>query len=152
MKAVRNPTDFWSGLVFLAIGTTFLVIGQRYQFGTPLRMGPSFFPIVLSSLLLLLGSITLIRSFIQPGEAISRFAIKGMLVIVAGAVAFGVLAREAGIVPAVLAMTVITAYGSVKFKWKTAIIMAICLAAFCSLVFVYALGLPMPYFGEWFGE
>ena len=37
-----------------------------------------------------------------------------------------------------------------RFEWK-ATLLALVLVAFCALVFVKGLGLPMPLFGSWFG-
>ena len=150
MKAIRNSADFWSGLLFLAAGFAFLWIARNYSFGTPLRMGPSFFPVVLSVILALIDIATIVRSLTTPGEPIEAFTIKGMIAITLGAILFGALLHGAGLVIAVCIITLVTAYASVKFQWRTALLMAAVLAIFCCLVFVYGLGLPMPIFGFWF--
>ncbi len=151
MKAVRNSADFWSGLLFFATGLAFLWIARNYAFGTPLRMGPSFFPVVLSVILALIGIATIVRSLTVPGEPVEAFTIKGMLAITLGAILFGALLRGAGLVIAVCVITLVTSYASVKFRWRTALLMAATLAVFCCAVFVYGLGLLMPIFGSWFG-
>jgi len=151
MKAIRNPKDFWSGILFLVIGLAFLVVAQDYAFGTARRMGPSFFPTVLSVILAVIGVVTIVRSFLTDGEKIQGFALKGLILITLGSIIFGVVIRGAGMIAGVALITLITAYGSVKFHWRTAIIMAVVLAAFCAVVFVYALGLPIPIIGPWIG-
>lgn len=151
MKAIRNPKDFWSGMLFLVIGLAFLYVSQDYAFGTARRMGPSFFPTALSVILSLIGVATIIRSFLEDGEKIQGFALKGLIMITVGSIVFGIVVRGAGIVAGVALITLITAYASVKFHWRTAIIMAVVLAAFCAVVFVYALGLPIPIIGPWIG-
>jgi hypothetical protein len=50
----------------------------------------------------------------------------------------------------VSAITLVSAYASVKFTWKQGAIMALVLSAFCAVVFVYGLGVPMPILGNWF--
>ena len=48
-------TDLLSGLLFAALGAGALYISWRYPAGTAARMGPGYFPHLVSSLLVLLG-------------------------------------------------------------------------------------------------
>jgi hypothetical protein len=57
MAAVRNPKDFWSGLLFIGIGAAAIVLGSKYTIGSAARMGPGSFPRALGILLIVLGSI-----------------------------------------------------------------------------------------------
>jgi len=148
--SVRDPADFWSGLLFLACALAFLWIGRNYDFGSPLRMGPSFFPVVLSVVLATIGLAALVRSFVVVGEPIGGFTVKGLLLVTLGTLLFALLIERAGVVVAVSAITLVSAYASVKFTWKQGITMALLLSAFCALVFVYGLGVPMPILGSWF--
>ena len=52
---IRSQIDFWSGLLFVAIGVTAVVLAQEYGFGTSARMGPGYFPPCSAGLLALLG-------------------------------------------------------------------------------------------------
>jgi len=148
--SVRNPADFWSGLLFLTCALAFLWMARNYDFGSPLRMGPSFFPVVLSTVLSMIGLVALLRSFVVAGESIGGFAVKGLLLVTFGTLLFAVLIERAGIVVAVSAITLVSAYASVKFTWRQGVIMALLLSGFCALVFVYGLGVPMPVLGSWF--
>ena len=51
---VRNPKDFFTGLIFIAFGIGFLLIAQHYPLGSARRMGPAYFPTILSVVLILL--------------------------------------------------------------------------------------------------
>jgi len=44
------------------------------------------------------------------------------------------------------------AYASTRFRWGYALLLAFGLAAFCALLFIKALGLPIPMIGPWFGH
>ena len=66
-------------------------------------------------------------------------------------VLFGVLLRGAGLAVAVPVLVLVTAAASVYFRWRTAFILAAGLAVFTALLFVKALGLPIPVFGPWLG-
>ena len=50
-----DSKDFWSGVMLIAIGAAAVVIGRDYPFGTALRMGAGFFPLVLGAVLVLFG-------------------------------------------------------------------------------------------------
>lgn len=149
---VRNPADFWTGLLFLTSALGFLWVARNYDFGSPLRMGPSFFPVVLSTVLALIGLLTFARSFAVPGEPIGAMAIKGLVLVTIGTLLFAALIERAGVIAAVSATTLVSAYASIKFTWKQGVIMALLLSSFCMLVFVYGLGVPMPILGSWFTD
>jgi hypothetical protein len=148
---IRNPKDFWSGVIFIIIGLAAVIIGRDYPMGTAGRMGPAYFPTILGGLLALIGLISVIRAFIRPGEAIEKFAVKEAFMVLLAVVLFGVLVRGAGLAPAVVVLVLLSGYASPDFKWKPFIIVAIGLAIFSVLVFVKGLGLPMPIFGPWLG-
>ena len=64
---VRDPRDFWSGVIFIIFGLAAIIIGRDYSMGTAGRMGPAYFPTILGGLLTLIGSIGIVRSmFIRP--------------------------------------------------------------------------------------
>ena len=85
---IRNPKDFWAGLMFVAFGLAFVIIAAGspelldrmlggkvvpgYQIGSAVRMGPAYFPVVLGGLLAILGGVVLLRAFAShlKGEAV----------------------------------------------------------------------------------
>ncbi|HYG44796.1 MAG TPA: tripartite tricarboxylate transporter TctB family protein, partial [Bordetella sp.] len=44
---LRNRQDFWSGVMFIALGLGFAWKAASYQMGTAARMGPGYFPFAL---------------------------------------------------------------------------------------------------------
>jgi hypothetical protein len=148
---IRHPKDFWTGIIFLFFGLAAIIIGLDYPMGSAGRMGPAYFPAVLGGLLTLVGAIGVIRSFLRPGEAIGKFHLKELFLILLAVILFGFLMRKAGLVPAVLVLVLLAAYASPKFTWGPNLVLAIGLAAFAVIVFVKLLGLPMPILGPWFG-
>lgn len=78
---IRNPKDFWAGLMFMAFGLAFMIIalgtpefidrlwGEKlipgYQMGSAVRMGPAYFPVVLGGMLAVLGGIIFFRSYVS---------------------------------------------------------------------------------------
>lgn len=150
--AIKNPKDFWTGVIYVAFGGAAFWIARDYGMGTASRMGPGYFPMVLAGLLMLIGAISLVHSFMKPGPPLGGFAVKASVLILGGVVLFGLLISRAGLLIALPTLVLLSAAGSEKFRfeWKAALGL-IALTAFCALVFVKGLGVPMPLLGTWFG-
>lgn len=150
-RFIRHPKDFWSGVMFLLFGMAAVVIGQDYPMGSAGRMGPAYFPVVLGCLLALIGLVIVLRGLWLQGEAVEKFAYRDMFFVLLSVILFGLLVRGAGMAIAVIVLVLVSAFASVKFEWKAALVLAVGASLFCVLVFVKALGLPLPVFGPWFG-
>ena len=148
---IRSPKDFWAGVIYTAIGLAAIVIGRHYGMGSATKMGPAYFPTVLGALLALIGVVSVVRSFLRPGEPIVAFTYRGAALILLATVLFGVIVRGAGIIIAIIVLVMISAYGSIRFRWAPTLALAIGLMAFCVLVFIKGLGIPLPLLGSWFG-
>ena len=148
---IKHPKDFYAGLMYALIGAAAIIIARGYNMGTSVRMGPGYFPTVLGGLLVLVGVISIVRSFTHSGEAIKRFYWKEISLVLGSVVLFGVLVRGLGLVPSLILLVVASAWASEKFQLKTALILAVVTAAFSALVFVKGLGLPFVIFGPWLG-
>ncbi|OWW19791.1 tripartite tricarboxylate transporter TctB family protein [Noviherbaspirillum denitrificans] len=148
---IRDPKDFWSGVIFIIVGLAAVIIGRDYSMGTAGRMGPAYFPTILGGILTLIGLVGVGRSMFKSGEGIGRFAVRENALILVATVLFGVLIRGAGLAVAVVVLVMISGYASVKFKVVPFLAVAVGLAVFAVLVFTIGLGLPMPMFGPWLG-
>jgi hypothetical protein len=59
---IKNPKDFWAGLMFIGTGLFFAIWAMEfYQMGTAVRMGPAYFPTVLGFLCTVLGVIIVLQ-------------------------------------------------------------------------------------------
>ena len=148
---IRGPKDFWSGVIFVVFGLAAVIIGRDYSMGTAGRMGPAYFPTILGGLLTLIGLIGVVRSMIRTGSPIGRFAIREILLVLFSVVVFGLLVRGAGLALSVVLVVVISGFASAKFKLGPYVLLGVGMSVFCVLLFVKALGLPMPMFGPWLG-
>jgi hypothetical protein len=117
--------------------------------GTALKMGPAYFPSILSVLLVLIGIISLVRSVTKPGTPIGSYAFKGLFFVIAATLLFGFIVRRAGLIIALPVLVIISAYASIRFRWPTAIAMATGLTLFSVLIFIIGLGIPLPLLGTW---
>jgi hypothetical protein len=91
------------------------------------------------------------RSFFGEPEPIEAFALKPLLLVLASSLAFGLLVRPAGMLPAAVVVVLIATLAADDMSWIQAALLAFGLAAGCVLLFVYGLGQTLPVFGYWFG-
>jgi hypothetical protein len=149
---IRNPRDFYSGLIFLAVGATFALVARGdpfgilpgYPMGNTSRMGPGYFPFVLATILALLGLLITLMSLRTEGKPVEKFAVRGLFFVLGAVVAFGLLAGKLGIVLSLILLVMIGAFGGAEFRFREVLISAIILSASCVLIFVYGLKLPFP--------
>ena len=55
--AIKSQKDFFSGLLFMAVGIAFAWGATNYSVGTGARMGPGYFPLILGICMAILGGI-----------------------------------------------------------------------------------------------
>lgn len=147
---IRSIKDLLAGLLYIFFGASAILIARDYNMGTAFKMGPAYFPTVLSTLLIAVGAISVLRAFVFPGTPIGAISIKGLLLVTASIVVFGLLVRGAGVAIALPALLFISAAASTKFRWQTTLMIAAGLTLFCVLVFLKGLGIPLPVIGPWF--
>ncbi len=153
MSHVLQKKDFWAGVLYIAFGAAAFWIGRDYPMGTAGRMGAGYFPTVLSVILMLIGLLSAARAFAREGEAIGTIAWKPLALVVGSTALFGFLLPRAGLVIALIVLILASAVASQHFRFDPkAAGGLVLLVTFCALVFVKALGVPMPLVGSWFGE
>ena len=143
---IKNPKDFWSGVMFASIGFAFAVIVKVYEYpmGTASRMGAGYFPFVLGIIMGLIGILILIQSFASKGPPVSKFAWKPLFWILGAVVVFGLIAKSAGLALSIITLVALSSYGGDQFKVKEVLISSLILAMFSVGVFVFGLKLPFP--------
>jgi Tripartite tricarboxylate transporter TctB family len=152
LNGKRAVTDILAGLIFVAFGLAFAITSLSYELGTPLRMGPGYFPLVLGGLLVLLGLLIVGRGFISSSSAEERFGTvpwRAVVLIVVAVLFFGLTVRGLGLVPATAVTALLTALASYRTGVLAAVAIAAGLTVLCVLIFVLALQLRLPLFGPW---
>jgi hypothetical protein len=144
MSRVKDPRDFWSGLLFIAFGCAGLWIGRNYPVGTLVRMGPGFFPLTMCLALLGIGAFVLARSLVVAGEPLERTAVWPQILILVAIVAFGLLIERIGLAVAVMAVAVVSGIAAQGLRWFELVALALSMSAISVALFVYLLGQPIP--------
>ncbi|HLT26950.1 MAG TPA: tripartite tricarboxylate transporter TctB family protein [Zeimonas sp.] len=143
---IRNHRDFWSGVLFLVLGSAFAVFSSAYQLGTPARMGPGFFPMMLGVLLALLGVATIWMSTARtnPETGVERIGWRPLIVILGSVALFALLLPRLGMVVSVAVLIGLSAIASHEFRWKETLLEIVVLLVLSWLVFVKGLELQFP--------
>ncbi|MCC6949624.1 MAG: tripartite tricarboxylate transporter TctB family protein [Bradyrhizobiaceae bacterium] len=144
MLKVRDQRDFWSGILFMAFGCAGLWFGRNYAIGTAARMGPGYFPMMMSLALLGIGGFILARSLVAGSDTIERIAFWPQLQVLAAILAFGLLIERVGLAVSVAAVILISGFSAQGLRWHELIALALVMAAVCVGLFVHLLGQPIP--------
>lgn len=151
MTAQQSLKDLLAGLIFIGFGLAFGYATLSYEIGTALRMGPGYFPLVLSGIMVLLGVVITVQSFASGPDAtpLGRVPWLGLVLIMGGLVFFGLTVRGLGLAPALFVTVFMSAFASERTGVVGAFIIAALLVAVSMAIFVWALGLPLPPLGPW---
>jgi hypothetical protein len=142
--------DRLAGMVFILIGAGFFWLGIDFGFGSMLRIGPGFFPLILSGLLIVLGLVIVAMSF-RTDEAVNVPALGPMVRVLLGMALFAGLMQPLGSYFILPVVVVVVASASPKFSWKAALSLALGITVCSDLIFRIGLGLPLPAIGSWWG-
>jgi hypothetical protein len=157
---IGHPRDFWTGVLFAAIGAFFSLVAYGvklgdtvllagYSMGTPARMGTGVLPVLARTDPLRAGSHHRRDRFRTQGTGedahFPRFHWSPILYVLGAVVLFGIILKPAGMLISGFILTMIASSGNPEgVKWKSTIILAVVLVVACALVFVWGLKLPIP--------
>jgi Tripartite tricarboxylate transporter TctB family len=140
---IRSHSDFWCGLLFVAIGLAVVVLAQNYRMGTPARMGPGYFPTLLGALMALLGVSLSLPAFAMDGEDVQRFHPRPLLFVLLAIAAFGIALPYLGLAAAIVALVAVGSFADPDLTALEIAGIAVFLVVFSIVIFVVLLGLPI---------
>jgi Tripartite tricarboxylate transporter TctB family len=146
----RSFPDVLAGGIFVLIGGAFVVGSLGYELGTPLRMGPGYFPLLVGAILAALGLAVAVKGLIA-GEVISFGPIpwRAVAVITVALVFFGLTVRRLGFVPTAAVSAFLTTLASPRVRLLTALAVAAALTVASTLIFIVGLQVRIPLWGPW---
>jgi len=149
---IRNKQDFYSGVMFVLLGGGYALGAQSYGFGSSSSMGPGYFPTVLGTMLAIVGLMIIARVILRDADIdnpITQVAWRPLLTVIGSTVLFGVLLAgvpslgipSMGLLVAIVGMVLLVSTAGHDFTWRSALLLALFLAALSYLIFVEALSL-----------
>jgi hypothetical protein len=140
----RKNKDFWAGVMFLVIGSVAILAARDYPFGSTLRMGPGYFPIVLSGILIAFGLVVMIKGLRKNEKIQGHWSLRALIILPFSMALFGILMEFTGFLPALTALCFVSAASGREFKFKGILLMTVFLCALSVVLFIWGLGLPYP--------
>ncbi|GAB1577606.1 MULTISPECIES: tripartite tricarboxylate transporter TctB family protein [Bordetella] len=150
---LRNRQDFWSGVMFIALGLGFAWKAASYQMGTAARMGPGYFPFALGLVLAVLGAIVLLGSLAKNATEthVDKFDWRITFLVIGSVVLYALILKLLGVYISVFVLVVASSLASHEFNLKVAVANGIFLVVFSYLAFIKGLGLIFPLWPSFLG-
>jgi hypothetical protein len=139
----RLSTDLLTGLLFVALGAFAIFYGWNYPLGRAARMGPGYYPFLISLCLVLLGSVLVVRALVRPGEILETINWRPLFFVLVGVIAFAFLVERGGFVLASAVLIFAARLAGGEFRVLEVSILAACLITFVALLFWFGLSLPL---------
>jgi putative tricarboxylic transport membrane protein len=153
MSTTDNSKDIIGGAAVVAIGAGFLLFSRDLDMGSAARMGPGYFPTILSGLMIMLGAVMAALALRRPAgeDGVGPLPWRGLLLVIGATAFFGFALRGLGLGPSTAIVVFATAWASRYARLSRSVPLALGLAAFCAFLFIRLLGLPLPLLGPWLG-
>lgn len=143
MSAMLKDKDILTGLIFILIGGAFALGAADYGMGTARRMGPGYFPVILGSLLVVVGVLITGKSLWRRRyEPIPSLYLRPVAALTVSILAFAALIDRLGLIAACMACVLVSGLATSETRWKELIFIALGMTAFSVIVFSLLLGLP----------
>jgi hypothetical protein len=143
-----NKTDFACGAVFILFGLFWGSVASRMQLGSAVRMGPGYFPLVVSICIVAVGLLILGKAVLAsdgPSPPL-HFAWRAMILLTFAPIMFSLLIRQVGFVSAVAVIVGLSFFASRRAKLMPALLVTVAITLLCVAIFKLGLDLPTPLF------
>lgn len=144
MPRMKSSSDLGAGILFVVIPLAFLIAGWDLKHGTLSNMGPGQFPRYVAGLALLIGIVLIGKGIVAENVALPRFAFRPLVCVLASVAFFGFSIDTLGLPLTAMFTVVLAALAVSEPKWRHIAMLSVGMSIFVSLVFVKALGLPIP--------
>lgn len=144
MFKLSGRADVEAGLFFTLFGMLTTGLSLQYRLGSIATMGPGMFPLILGTILAILGLVILAKGLLAGGEQSKSLPFGPAIMITVSLLVFALLALSVGLIAAIPAQVVIALWASEHFTWKRAAALSAGLLVFCYVVFVHFLGIAVP--------
>ena len=151
MPQVRGALrDILAGGVFIAIGVAFATGSLAYRLGSPLEMGPGYYPLLLGGILVGFGVAVVVKGFVAgEAEPIGDVDWRAVVLVTAALLFFGLTIRGLGLVGALFGASVLGALARAETSVRDVLLISVGLTTMCVAIFVFALQLRLPLLGSW---
>jgi putative tricarboxylic transport membrane protein len=148
---IRDKRNFLAGLLLVGFGLGALLIACTYKMGTAFRMGPGYFPMVLASLLIVIGVLVAALALKSGEVKLPKVAWRPLIMVSAAVALFGLMINSAGLLLATFAMVVVSRLARPGYPRTETVVLGVALSVLCGVLFYYGLRIQMPLLPTWWG-
>jgi putative tricarboxylic transport membrane protein len=139
---VHGPRDLYGGVALVMLATVALIASADLPGQRGFAFGPGTAPRLFSFVLAAIGAAVALGGVFAEGPPIEKYRIRGPFFVIIAILAFAVMIRPLGLVPATFLAFMVSILGSTEMRWIESLIAAVGMTLFCVLLFVYLLNLP----------
>jgi putative tricarboxylic transport membrane protein len=139
---VHGPRDLYGGVALIMLATVALIASADLPGQRGFAFGPGTAPRLFSFVLAAIGAAVALGGVFAEGPPIEKYRIRGPFFVIIAILAFAVMIRPLGLVPATFLAFMVSILGSTEMRWIESLIAAVGMTLFCVLLFVYLLNLP----------
>ena len=142
-RFTMNDRNLMRGLFLAAISLAFGLSSLRYGIGSLKRAGPGLFPLMVSSLLLLIAVTTIVRSRLERNPARLQVNLKNIGLLLLSLCSFALVSRFVNMTVGITVMVFIASFAGASYSIARNVKIALGLIA-VAFAFEKLLGLNLP--------
>jgi hypothetical protein len=146
-----NTRDVVAGSLLAGLGAGAMLTSQiELDTGTMRFMGPGYFPVLVSGLLIAFSLVIVVNGLTRGKDDTQPMPRRGRLLLVPLApVVFALTVRGLGLVPSILLTVFLASFASPRMTFRFAILLSLGLTVLCTAIFSFGIDLPIPLLGSW---
>lgn len=149
MQSRANVPDLAFAAFLIALGALAFALASDLTVGTAASMGPGYVPRGLAIIIMGYGLILGMRAALAGHVEFPEVAWRPLLLISASVALFAVVLPFAGLAVTSFVVVICAGLASYDVRLRENAVLAVALAIFAVLLFVTALGLPIPVWPRW---
>lgn len=144
MQLRINIPDLAFAVFLVALGALAFGLASSLSVGNAAAMGPGYVPRGLTIIIMIYGLVLGVRAMFAGAVAFPSIEWRPLLLILGSVALFAVLLPIAGLAITSFALVICAGFAAYDVRVRENAIAAVTLAAFAVVLFVVALGLPIP--------
>ncbi|MGE0658918.1 MAG: tripartite tricarboxylate transporter TctB family protein [Reyranellaceae bacterium] len=139
-----RETDFWAGLLCIAVGAAALLLLADTRMGTLASMGPGFMPVWLARVLIGIGVLVALFPRSSGPLKLDARVLRPLVLLIGGIVVYALALRPAGFALTSFALLLLAAAAGRGVRWLEALVVAVLGSAAATALFISILKINLP--------
>ncbi len=140
----RDLQDLIGGALLVGLGVFVALYARQYDYGTPARMGPGFFPYWLGWILAALGVLIALPAWFRRSAEPLQPQWRNLLFVLGAIVLFAFTLKPLGIVLATFLAALVSSLAEQDFSWRGRVLVSVGVAAVTVAIFIGGLSMVLP--------